>query len=448
MELTKELDENLKSLLGREAYEALVVEIAAMGMGGGEIRRSKPEVRAGSVDARLPRPLALLSMHRQRFPGLWRLAENEMGKERAWPGWCFLPCDLGTMLLYDDATGSAPRPKNTRELFAATRQHPTGCQGGAMLAALAGWRMTKGIYRFDADVLEKLWHTPLGGRIPTEVLYRLPEWVVYVEFPEGFEPALAELSAKPGEETERIRGFWAHLDWTRKGPPRLRFLLDCGDAFPRVENGTLAEPPPEEVGGILAPLSMVLGGDTVEQCAEGMAAHSRDFMRVVGIEPEEGVDLKEDAVAYIEKTLAPLVSTVLYLCATNTEIAAADGSGRLPANPQPRKTKKRGEKLFAANGVSRWDVAWRLGARLRKAEEREAKEAAERLKAGGFAGDGTRKRPRGHIRRAHWHSYWRGPRDPARFAERDLVLKWILPTAINVDNGDEGGLPAVVRPVA
>jgi hypothetical protein len=52
-----------------------------------------------------------------------------------------------------------------------------------ILAALCAWRMGKGVYRFDPDLLQELWETPVTGEIPGEILLHLPEWCVYLELP-------------------------------------------------------------------------------------------------------------------------------------------------------------------------------------------------------------------------------------------------------------------------
>ena len=43
-----------------------------------------------------------------------------------------------------------------------------------------------------------------------------------------------------------------------------------------------------------------------------------------------------------------------------------------------------------------------------------------------------------HIRRAHYHHFWKGPLD-----DRELTVKWLPPIPVNV-NGD---LPVTIRPV-
>lgn len=78
-----------------------------------------------------------------------------------------------------------------------------------------------------------------------------------------------------------------------------------------------------------------------------------------------------------------------------------------------------------------WDVGLRIGAALRRAHDAESSEGA---------GSGTHARPRAHIRRAHWHTFWTGPRDGDRVAR----VKWLPPIPVNVGDSD---LPATVVPV-
>jgi hypothetical protein len=37
-----------------------------------------------------------------------------------------------------------------------------------------------------------------------------------------------------------------------------------------------------------------------------------------------------------------------------------------------------------------------------------------------------------HVRRAHWHAFWTGPK--ASTEERKLILHWLPPIAVNVDD--------------
>lgn len=48
--------------------------------------------------------------------------------------------------------------------------------------------------------------------------------------------------------------------------------------------------------------------------------------------------------------------------------------------------------------------------------------------------------PRPHIRRAHWHNFWTGPKD----GDRKLVLKWLAPSFVGTNTDDT---PVVIHKV-
>ena len=98
---------------------------------------------------------------------------------------------------------------------------------------------------------------------------------------------------------------------------------------------------------------------------------------------------------------------VAYLCSLNADIAAS----YIPRKGlKPNRAKRRSLAIWH-------DVGYRVGSELR-AYRRYASEHGE-------DGGGT---VRPHMRRAHWHHYWTGPRN----GERRLVLKWIAPTMVGV----------------
>jgi len=81
-------------------------------------------------------------------------------------------------------------------------------------------------------------------------------------------------------------------------------------------------------------------------------------------------------------------------------------------------------------------VGVRMGAALRRAKMSAPRDTPE---AGGEGKQ--RSSPRAHVRRAHWHGYWTGPRD----GEQKFVLKWLSP--VLVGGGEEKELPVTIRPV-
>ena len=117
------------------------------------------------------RPGRILGSFSRLYPDAWKHVDEFRANRKGlgnWPGWCFMPLAGAYAIVSKGAT-----------LRSIDQARHVG-----VLGALAAWRVTQGIYRFDPTVLDALWETPVTGDIPTEVLYHLPEWCVYVPTPE------------------------------------------------------------------------------------------------------------------------------------------------------------------------------------------------------------------------------------------------------------------------
>ena len=325
-----------------------------------------------------PRPRQHLIAAAKLYPGAWRTFDEfraDRGKDLPdWPEWCFAPM----------ATSYAIVSKGNGRLTPAI----VGDVG--RLAALAAWRTTQGIYRFDPELYAALINTPLTAELPVEVLFRLPEWCVYIETP----------GMTWGNAT--LHGFFAHLESdANTGHVELRLLIDCSDA--------------------LLPIPLHVGKWSLAEAARRAITEGLVQGKSVGLPIDASVD------AEIVEVTSPLVSLLLYLCADDPEIG--DGTRR-PAMPVPTKTKE-GMRIFPPNSPSTWDVGVRLGAALRRARETDEVSPHESVSAG------QRGRPRAHIRRAHWHTYRVGT------GRTERRIKWLPPVPVNVDDLD--ALPAVVH---
>lgn len=261
----------------------------------------------------------------------------------------------------------------------------------ATLAALAAWRVTQGIYKFDPDLMVPLLDTPMAGDLPCEVLRRMPEWCVYIETPGRIWSG------------QSMHGFFAHIESdANTGREELRLLIDTEDD--------------------LVPIPIHLGPWPLQEAVARAIDVSRVHASAIG----------ETIPASIHKdiigTAEPLISLLLYLCADDADIS--DGS-RSPGRPAPTMTKT-GARLFPPDKPKKWNVGVRIGAALRKAKEQPP---------GSSAGDeaGPHASPRAHIRRAHWHTYLIGA------GRADRRLKWLPPIAVNVQG--HGDLPAVIHHV-
>jgi hypothetical protein len=327
-----------------------------------------------------------LAAYGRRFPNVWR----DLDKERAqrgkrwenWEAWYFLPFGAVQWVMHGYAEA------DTRfNIINVTNT----------LTSLAAWRATQGIYIFDPHIFDALWHTGTDGDIPTEILYRLPEWCVYIPTP------CADVLGFP------LRGFYASLNRGLTVPGRsLNLMLDVA------ENAKSKH--------ITIPID--LGASDI---GSAIRQESADFLKHIQEQKmqldETSRRLLEQPKALAEQLVAPLVSLVLYLCSEAAEMRDPNAPKRLPTNPRPTRTKT-GERIFPPTQPTRWEVAFRLGANLRLAQTAQSVEEST----------GTHGSPRPHIRRAHWHTYRTGSR--AEPAKQVPVLRWLPPIPVNVDDAD------------
>ncbi len=326
-----------------------------------------------------PRPKRLLTQLSTDYPNAWKQYDDLLARRAELGGWpAWCWCPLaGAMAI---ASGGRSDPATLRRAAFDV----------ARVGALAAWRPTQGIYRIDPDLLDAVWTTPVRGDLPVEVLHLLPEWCVYVEVGR-------EVAGRP------LHGFFAHLEHdANDGHAELRLLLDFD--------------------GALVPLALHLVG-TLDAAIDAMLAEVR--------RNAPGVDSPPDLARAAAETAEPLVSVVLYLCSQAADVRDGKGTGRAPARPERTKVKG-GSRTFPPGQATTWEVGYRIGAALR---------AARAWKGGGGEEQEDRRGPVGHVRRAHWHTYWTGPKDRAQ----KPVLKWLPPIPVNVDNLDD--LIPTVRPV-
>lgn len=364
-----------------------------------------------SIEDKVQRPVRYLTAISQRHPGLWKSVDllranrDQIQQKYHWPTWCYLP--LG------GAGGILGPP---------TLNHETDLKiEASKVAALASWRLAKDIYVFDETVFEELWNTPMEGNIPIDVLYRLPTLCAYVPFP-------APRDIEDGESRGKAYGFFVHLNYT--SAPVLMMASDYGpvddiavDCIPLVP----------------FPLELHEGRDLL-QCLTTM--HEKVQRRTAS----EGVQLKYKSAEIerivqpgaVKSVLEPLLSLTLYLCSASAEVKARDPFRGLRGKAYTKKTK-RGVRTFVPDQPQVWEVAYRIGATLRAATAAATPQSSD--------GGGTHASPRPHIRRAHWHSYWTGPKakvGEASALAREIVLKWIPPIPIAMPS-DAEAIPTVHR---
>lgn len=307
----------------------------------------------------------------RRYPNAWRGIEHCLagrGKDLPnWPRWCFCPVAAAHAVVFAQHEQSGKSPAEIGFDIPA-------------VAALAAWRITQGIYRFDPDIASALMETPLS-KIPRDVLYNLPEWCVYVE---------VEKDTPWGH----VVGFFAYLEWdTKDFRHELRLLLDTSER-------------------LIPAILHISESAYLEDALRSAYAEAR---RNAPADIEFNLDPEEDA-----SNLAPFVSLLLYLCSEEPDVEAGNRKWP-PVRPRLTKTKT-GMRMFQAEKPSVWETTFRLGRAMRQAQ------------ASCGSGDSDRSSVRAHIRRAHWHSFWTGVKSD--LDKRRIVLKWLNPILVNFE-GDE-----------
>ena len=111
--------------------------------------------------------------------------------------------------------------------------------------------------------------------------------------------------------------------------------------------------------------------------------------------------------------ITKVLNLVLYVCSVNADITQAYQPSPSPKKGNPKKRNRKSQAFI-------YDVGFRIGPALG---------AVRSQKTLPISGAGSAKAP--HVRRAHWHHYWKGPRD----GERKLILKWISPINVNMSLG-------------
>lgn len=249
-----------------------------------------------------------------------------------------------------------------------------------LLAATASWRFGRGIYLYDQNLATELWGGEPVDKLPAEVMWRLPEWCVYISF-----------------EQNPKSGCYASLEWEPyTARPMLALTMEhpyTHYTFDRFE--------------------LFLDTQTIEESIELKLARHRD----IGKSETEIQGLK-GYLSTLGKLASAFLPLVTYLCSNDPDVVRRDGS------PMPNKPRRPSEHV---DHPTIWESGWHIGTAL--IESRNANEM----------GEATHAQPRPHIRRAHFHHFWTGPRD----GERTLVVRWLHPILVR---GDVDDLTTTIRP--
>jgi hypothetical protein len=303
--------------------------------------------------------------------------------------------------------------------------------------------MAKSVYVFDQDFLKTLAESGAEENMPDELFLNLPDWCPYI--------------STPGLEISQgfyIHGFFAYVDDRAYGnrrhfPPELNFeilvdtqlssdelLLVFGSVDDGIHDMLSRQAEPD------APILRDVPARTIE------LARTREYLHYhVNVPIGRGIFTKaclEQSRAVLGSHMPELLNEgrldelsrfggqlqarlgalLLYLVSEKPDVLPERGHGELRTTIVDNE--RRGIRNYQARRITTWEVGYRIGAKLRAFEVR-------RGKADDATGTGASMKP--HVRKAHWHSFWTGPRD--RHQERKMRVKWLPPIPVNVNDSDD-----------
>jgi hypothetical protein len=364
----------------------------------------------------------------RRYPEAWRqidAARAQRGQIGIWADWCFCPMAASYAIVSAKHGDRASTPLEFARALSAysppdlvSRSYPGDIVCGlpgetplhvSRLSALSAWRVSQGIYQIDPTVRLAVMETPMDGDIPVDVLKSLPEWCIYIPTP-GYHV-----------EKREVLGFFAHLEHdANDGRAELRMLYDFADMGP--------------FDGLSPEIVHLHRGMGLEASYQEMLKEMRrQYAKLNGRISPEYESASQLVMATARERLVPIISLLLYVCSQTAEYRlGGERTNSRPSYAKETKTKK-GWRLFPPDRPKIWYVGERLGRAIRTAES-----------AGRHDGD-ERAGPRPHVRRAHWHSFWTGPKTAAR----KIVLKWLppIPVAMEEDTAEARMRHAKLKPV-
>jgi hypothetical protein len=408
----------------------------------------QPQVEEALLTRQMTLPQRVLDNASKGMDGFWRIAEalrqdpsRLEGTTGPWNSWCYLPVNAVTGII-----AHLFRAQMTPDQVEQHWMHKS-----RLLTAVSAWRMTKGVYVFDPEVASAIAESEVEDDLPDELFLQLPDWCCYVSTP----------GLKLRDDLF-IHGFFAYVDDRAHGnrkhyPPELNFeiLVD-----PKTTSDELLGPlaiVDEHIQAAILP--GLKNGDLesdemmtrISELARereyihlhmniplGQGKFSKAFLeqtkRLLVDDPSnpiaEAFADKSKSETMLELTQffgqmqARLGALLLYLVSDKADISpesdSAEVRNRITSN------ERRGIRNFQAPKIRPWEVGFRIGAEIRAFETRSATSAEQ-------TGTGTSMRP--HVRRAHWHSFWTGPRDQP--ALRKKRVRWLPPTPVNVSTSDD-----------
>lgn len=307
---------------------------------------------------------------------------HNLAKEKLFPPYCYAPLNLNTGNINDLETQEDIK----------------------FDWLLSIWRKTQGIYRFDNDLLESFNSILTSDMdLPVDPLLNLPEWVIYCDLED------AKIVRKIDPE---VKGFLVGINAVelKRGNSSIGATITIGLVSYSDKNDPLADlkykilnfPLYQSLKQSIRLTQIIISSINQDTTTESLSELDAKF---------------QDTESY--KMLNLIFSMLLYLTSQASDIENSSNKALVPKKPKAVKLKN-SYKVFPPENASIWNVGYRIGSDLRKAQASLSQQNTT---------SSQHSSPRPHIRRAHWHGYWVGSK---KENNQKFILKWIPPTLINV----------------
>ena len=245
----------------------------------------------------------------------------------------------------------------------------------AKLTAAMIWTRYKTTFTFDEDLLSALQDQQFDGDIPGHVLERLPYPCVFIE-------------------TSETSGFFAWLEWdVPLKMQELRVLT--------LDGGKITSIPVPIVGNF-------------KDSMKALTESAKDRMKSNVVQQVILDNKRIDDLYYEQLEIKKYLNPLLYICSDK------------PDMPEYAEVKAR--RTYSSDGAAKRPAAIHVGTRIGSILRTAKKEVTEPEKT---QENKSHSSPVPHIRRAHWHHFWTGSEE-----ERILILKWLPPIPVNIDDED------------
>lgn len=339
-----------------------------------------------SPEAVAARAQSFLTAISKRHEGVWKQVDEirQLTKEHVnWNRSCYLPNYLLRSGFEDPAQ---IRGKYNRDPAYEQRKR---IKDSPIIAGLAAWRLTKGIFLLDEGSIADAKEHGLPVDAEKDVFLNLPHQCIYVPTP-GF-TWLGDL----------LHGFFAYTDAHSDGELTLTLLMDRDDLATRSLTDVINVRLQYRIHAIKQPLTS--RDDIVRNWSKAATGFSKEmrnlfltpamleYSRRVFEQQERAADIDEllkALDAQLEYDIRPIAGVLYRICDVTSHIPAEDR----PRYPKPIKTSS-GTHMQPAQEVGIWDV----DPRVRTLRQRSVNAEVTVNNKGSLPG--PRKRP--HPRSAH-----------------------------------------------